>query len=109
MTRFVWGIGRRAAELRVSGGLTGDPLTCLASRHGHSCPPTSGCRQPLSGALYGLKNLVIFDHPYAEYLRLTFWLRRHRTCAHMFQFWRRSTNQMTHHLIGQIVVDYSLS
>jgi hypothetical protein len=61
------------------------------------------------GALYGLKNSVIFDHPYAEYSRLTFWLRRHRTCAHMFQFWRRSTNQMTHHLIGQIVVDHSLS
>jgi hypothetical protein len=45
----------------------------------------------------------------AEYLRLTLWLRRHRTCAHTFQFWRGSTNQMTDNLIGRTVVGHSLS
>jgi len=28
-------------------------------------------------------------------LRLTLWLPQRRTCAQIFQFWRRLTNQMT--------------
>jgi hypothetical protein len=33
---------------------------------------------------------------------------RRRIRAQMFQFWRRLTNQMTHHLVGRVVGDHSL-
>jgi hypothetical protein len=41
-------------------------------------------------------------------LRLALWLPQRRTCAQMFQFWWRLTNQMTHHPTGRTVADHSL-
>jgi hypothetical protein len=43
----------------------------------------------------------------AEYLRLTLKPPQHRICAQMLQFWRRLTNQITHHTVGRVVPDHS--